>query len=65
MKTDDLQYQLEELIDKSNLVDVVEQLAQICRLKADHIESNWQDSALAKRWIKAANAIENVKLPSL
>lgn len=38
---------LEGLIDKHGLANVINGLACICSGKADHIESNWQDQALA------------------
>lgn len=63
MKIEQIQEGLERLLDGSDLDTVVDQLAQICRLKADHVQSNWQDEPLAKEWLKAANAIEKIKLP--
>lgn len=47
---------LERMIDKRGLEYVVELLAGTCFAKADHIESNWQDDALAAEWTRAGNA---------
>jgi hypothetical protein len=50
---------LEGFIDTFGLQNVLNGLACICSGKADHIESNWQDHGLAKRWEKAAVHLMN------
>jgi len=52
--------QLESLIDRASLAMVLEALSQVCWEKADHLQSNWQDSAAAKTWHKAGNAIDRL-----
>lgn len=50
MNKDDLEL-LERLVDKYNLVEVVDGLETICIEKAEHIAHYWQDVALAKQWM--------------
>ena len=49
--------QLEQIIDRRGLQAVVQELSTICGAKADHIEHNWQDKPLARRWATAEGAI--------
>ena len=48
---------LETLIDAHNLDGVLEALSEICHAKAEHLRSNWQDSATAKQWNQAASIV--------
>lgn len=48
---------LESLIDYNTVADVLEAVATICRLKAEHIRENWQDSG--KAWDRAATKVES------
>ena len=41
---------LEEILDQTNINEVVKLLAHICYKKAKHVRSNWQDETLAKAW---------------
>jgi hypothetical protein len=41
---------LETLIDRRGIEQVLQQISEICGAKAEHIASNWQDAALARRW---------------
>lgn len=52
--------ELELMVDRYSVAEVLEALASICREKADHIRTNWQDNATAKEWDKRANALEKV-----
>jgi hypothetical protein len=52
---------LEELIDRAGLDHILAALADICHGKAAHVRSNWQDSALAKAWDRAALAVERAR----
>lgn len=52
---------LEALIDRTSLRRVLEEIAQICRLKGHHIDANWQDAHLARRWYSAAGVIERAE----
>jgi hypothetical protein len=49
--------QLERLVDVTSVHDVLQALADICRLKAGHIESAWQDASLATIWCNAGDKI--------
>ena len=46
--------ELEIMIDRSSLHEVLNALADICAQKADHIQSNYQDKPLAKTWMKVS-----------
>lgn len=50
--------ELEGLIDRVGLPNVLEDLVVICNEKAEHIRCNWQDDALAKVWEHAGQVIE-------
>jgi hypothetical protein len=39
---------LESLIDRTSLQEVLMGLSEICSEKADHVETNWQDKPLAR-----------------
>ena len=52
--------QLEKMVDETSLADVLESLAELCVLKAEHLESNWQDRRSASVWTKDARRIETV-----
>lgn len=45
-----LDEQLEPIIDRYGLDNVLDMIGLICGQKAAHIAENWQDTALAKRW---------------
>lgn len=49
---------LESLIDHKGLSSVLETLAAICYLKAGHVEENWQDANLARRWERAGKKLD-------
>jgi hypothetical protein len=51
---------LEAFIDKFGINPLLDMLTEICYEKAEHIEANWQDKALAKMWIKDAKALAKV-----
>lgn len=57
--------ELENMIDKSNLAQVIQDLVDICYGKAEHLRVNWQDESAAKGWDKAAAKLESIiaKLP--
>jgi hypothetical protein len=58
---------LETMVDTTGLRNVLYALERIAYLKADHIESNWQDGAMAKRWNTIAKQIAKTatNLPSV
>lgn len=47
---------LEAMIDKVGTRNVAYAMARLCQLKAEHLESNWQDRETARIWDKCANA---------
>ncbi len=49
---------IEVMIDRFGLSATLETVADIAREKADHILSNWQDSATARSWDRIANRID-------
>jgi len=54
--------ELEDMIDKSSLDDVLEMLVEICYEKADHMRHNWQDEASAKQWERWGKKISRIVL---
>jgi hypothetical protein len=50
--------QLESLVDRTSLKEVVGVLSDIARDKAMHIRDNWQDEPLARSWDKDAGKLE-------
>jgi hypothetical protein len=59
---DRMVYELEDMIDKSSLGDVLEMLVEICYEKADHLRHNWQDEAAAKQWERWGKKIDRIVL---
>ena len=53
-----LQDQLEELIDRYSLLDVLLAIGNVCAEKSDHVLTNWQDSDLADAWTRAMIEID-------
>jgi hypothetical protein len=54
----DLESRLEGLVDESGLGAVLAALAAVCRGKAEHVRSVWNDRELAREWGKAARVVE-------
>ena len=50
---------LEGIIDECGLLETLTAIALICEEKALHIESNWQDLAMARRWKQAAERVHS------
>jgi hypothetical protein len=46
--------QLEALVDRTSLAEVIKALAEVCDGKADQARGNWQDEALAQAWAWAS-----------
>lgn len=65
MNPEKLQYELEELIDKVDLLHVLAAISDICQVKAEHLQSNWQDEYASKLWAKSSKLIDAAisKLP--
>lgn len=52
--------ELERIVDKASLCTVLNTLAQIAFAKADHIERNWQDTGLARRWNRTGDKLDKL-----
>ena len=52
--------QLETLVDRYSLANVLEALVAVCGDKADHVRANWQDAGLAKDWATDARTIDRI-----
>lgn len=50
--------ELERLVDRHSLAYVLEMLGRVCREKADHVRTNWQDIKLAGDWDHDADKLE-------
>ena len=50
---------LETMIDVYTLASLLDMLAEISSVKADHIRENWQDERTAERWDKMAARLLN------
>jgi hypothetical protein len=50
-------YDLERLIDRRGIEQVLQQISELCGAKAEHIASNWQDTALARQWRTVEGAV--------
>lgn len=51
---------LERWIDRTSLFHILEELKVICYDKADHLQSMWQDEAMAREWSEAGMRIANL-----
>jgi hypothetical protein len=51
---------LEVMVDKVGLRNVIFALACIAEDKAEHVRSNWQDHALAKKWENDARKLDAI-----
>lgn len=58
--TKEEQEHLEGLIDRYGLPEILKELARIAYAKADHVEVNWQDARLAKRWTAIGHRLGTV-----
>jgi hypothetical protein len=57
-----LSLSLESFIDANSLQDALQLLSEICWQKANHVQSNWQDSKLATVWEHAGTAIDKLSI---
>lgn len=49
--------QIEGMVDRHGLSDVLEGIMEICSEKADHLRSNWQDESTARVWDAMAKIV--------
>ena len=59
-RSDDLDYKLEQIIDATSVAKVLDMMSGICGQKADHIQSNWQDAPLARKWQRASDRLHKL-----
>lgn len=57
--------QLESMVDTKGLQHILDTLVDICREKAEHLRSNWQDTTAADDWENAANDLDRVNTENL
>lgn len=50
--------QLESMVDAVGVRNVLWALARICELKAEHVESTWQDRTLSREWRTASRKLD-------
>jgi hypothetical protein len=51
---------LEAMVDRVGMANVLYALAQISRMKAEHLETNWQDMSTAQWWNQRATRLDKV-----
>jgi len=56
----DLEECVEACVDSSSLAQVVAHLAEICKLKAGHVDANWGDFGLADMWRRDAIRLDGI-----
>jgi hypothetical protein len=54
----DKRIELEVLVDRLGLPELLLDLAEVAYEKASHLQTNWQDHEAARRWRIAAGRIE-------
>jgi len=62
MTKEELEVQVEQLIDKSNLHQVLVAISRVCGEKATHVAEAWQDRALARTWDQAGNVVDTAAM---
>lgn len=56
--TDEERRELEAMIDRRGLSEILYALSDICSEKADHILSSYNDRSLSARWAASATRIQ-------
>lgn len=51
---------LEQIVDRVGLDGIVSLLSEICREKAEHLRSTWQDENAARSWEADARRLDAV-----
>ena len=54
--------EVEKMVDRASLLDVMAALELMCCEKAAHVRENWQDKSLASQWDLCARAIYKASL---
>jgi hypothetical protein len=55
-------FDLETMIDRLGMAEIMLLITHICDEKAEHIRENWQDEEMAKRWDIVAEALISKRL---
>lgn len=58
--TDEQLALLEHMVDTTSVAAVLYALADVCRLKAEHVSVNWQDKHLARWWEQRGGKIDQL-----
>ena len=58
MGMSELEAKLERMVDDGTLREVLRALVAVCDAKSDRILMNWDDPEQARRWMRAARAID-------
>jgi|TARA_R110000824_G_scaffold11785_6_gene51750 hypothetical protein len=53
------QQQIELLVDRHSVTEVIAALVEVCQAKADHINTNWQDTLSAAHWNHLAGKLDD------
>ncbi len=48
---------IEAMIDRASVADILHIIADICHEKEDHIRANWQDNHYANEWKRTGRAV--------
>jgi hypothetical protein len=51
---------LERLVDAFGIAEVLSGLSKVCSDKAEHVAVEWQDTPLAKNWMKLSTKLDRV-----
>jgi len=60
LKEEIISDELESIIDRNGLLNVLGTIEEICYLKADHLRTNWQDEVSAKAWENDGKLISKI-----
>lgn len=56
--TEDELSDLEDLVDRVGMPEIIGSLAEIAWAKEEHVASAWQDKQLARDWSRVAKALD-------
>lgn len=55
---DEFRDNVETLVDRYGVSEVLDMLSAVCRLKSDHCEHAWQDTRLSGQWERVAREVD-------
>jgi hypothetical protein len=53
---------LEKLVDAYGVAEVLSGLSKVCSDKAEHAAVNWQDTPLAKNWMRLSSRLDRASI---